>query len=520
MNFNFDTVDNPLAPYQQGQWDQFYNTFLQFVRKYKFVLYSFASITKMDLIPIDSPLEEAYKKMMPYGQTAFIDHKYRIRVFERFLVEKQLNAYEFTTLIIHEILHYALGHLEEFAQDARDKVNPYEADAQLKNIVYDALINSTIALNFNYDQRFTSLFEKMYEHDKVPECLLRPGGKLPNPFDQETYDALYSPESCSFYELRDLIERNSDPNGGDGQTIVLLGGHGAPNPYSSPMEIEGLPDEAFADGCGMDDSITKEQIEEAMKDVVEDITKEVENNAGGRGDQQQAGGGADPFATTVVTQILKDFIKDIDGDSFYKDLILVPNPATFEQVMEKSFFEVKSDKLTRSVWPTMYDRRQMTNRALGIYQPFFSSPMPDQRVHAVAYIDVSGSTTNYHKVFLSSIAYNIQDFDRIFVFSTVVREVSEDDLRAGRYYTTGGTNDCWAAHMLEENIEAAVVFTDGWFSGTSYKEMNPSIHRLMVVYTEGDYVRDEYFSKIEKEVGQDVIVKEWKVSPTGAFREV
>lgn len=80
------------------------------------------------------------------------------------------------------------------------------------------------------------------------------------------------------------------------------------------------------------------------------------------------------------------------------------------------------------------------------------------------YLDVSGSTQRLIGAMLGAVrATRRLVHPTVHLFSSQVTDIGIDDLAAGRYQTTGGTDlDCVAAHMAEHGIGRAVILTDGW----------------------------------------------------------
>ncbi len=85
-----------------------------------------------------------------------------------------------------------------------------------------------------------------------------------------------------------------------------------------------------------------------------------------------------------------------------------------------------------------------------------------QRVHV--YLDVSGSIGNLvGPLYGAVLACREMVHPTIHLFSTMVADVSLDELRRGVCKTTGGTSiECVASHMANKKVRRAVIITDGF----------------------------------------------------------
>jgi len=504
MYINHNPIRDYSKPYEAGQWNAFFDAFLALVRDFKFALYNFCNASDISIITMGSEEEEAYSKMFEKGgnkPTAFIDGNYSMKVFERFLVEQRVDCYMFCTLLTHEIMHYALGHLDEYDIDRELGIKPEEA--LIKNTIQDAIINAMIARNFNFDQRFTKLFEQLYKHDEMPQGMLRPGSQFPEPDIQDVHDRLYSKASATGYEIRDIIEEHSE-GGGSKQDYILLGGHGMGGGGNKSQP-----------GNQQNQDMLNNAAAEVAQEIVDSHDEFIHEGEGAGGDEMDSSHDCDPNATILATYKLKEFINNVEDIDFAEQVIYMSAEATFNSELEKDFLNIQSNAITRGIVPTPFDRRAMLYRLMNIPQFFFNRRKPDTSIKAVAYIDVSGSTYEFHPVFISSIRYSIEHFERIIPFSTVTAECTVDEFCEGQYHSTGGTNDCWAMHMVQNGIKNAVVYTDGCFGGRWWQELkdDPEVN-LIVVYT-ANYIQKEYFNSLREK-----IIDEFSIDPKGKYKKL
>ena len=116
-----------------------------------------------------------------------------------------------------------------------------------------------------------------------------------------------------------------------------------------------------------------------------------------------------------------------------------------------------------------FDRRSAVLTALGAQPLLYAKQLPvrrrrlgDERVHV--YLDVSGSIGDL-KGPLYGAVLDCGEFvwPMIHLFSTVVADITMQELRRGVCRTTGGTDiACVAAHMREHRVRRAAIITDGF----------------------------------------------------------
>jgi uncharacterized protein with von Willebrand factor type A (vWA) domain len=96
----------------------------------------------------------------------------------------------------------------------------------------------------------------------------------------------------------------------------------------------------------------------------------------------------------------------------------------------------------------------------------YKARVPEKRVHAHVYLDVSGSMSDVLPYLLALLVpYVSNGKANVFQFSTEVDSLSLRNLRKGIVRTTGGTQiACVMEHMLEhsETLNRALILTDGY----------------------------------------------------------
>ena len=214
----------------------------------------------------------------------------------------------------------------------------------------------------------------------------------------------------------------------------------------------------------------------------------------------------------IFLQTLKDFINRIEASDFYDNLVWYASPVTLGQSMNVDFLRMKKDWVGRGVVPNSHDRRWPVYKLLGIKKPFYVKPTPEDDFKVYAYVDVSPSTRDWHRSFLSAIKFNFDYFEKVFGFSTFVNEITYDNLQSGKYTQGGGTSDCWAKHMIDNGIDKAVIFTDGEFYG-DWKNELPEGCELLVVYTDPGW--SSYYFKDMRGVRQG-----YTITSGGRFKKI
>jgi hypothetical protein len=500
------------------------------------------------MIPIDSD-ENKYLTNMIYGKTARIiagSRGLRMEVFEEFLVENKINAYEFVTLIIHEVMHFALGHM-----NLLNKRKQTMQEQQIDNIVYDAVVNSVICKRYNLEPEFQTLFTKLYKGDELPYAFLRPNSNMDDPYLKQVYDDLYSVNSVSMYELKQAIT-DSMPEGGECIKILLLGGHSKVEigedgkVKASVGEDEGEDNseqdedaessedsedgdqqpcdgdsEQDKDGNGGEGEGDKPIIDPEILSAIADALKELSDSGVEPGKRKAKKGskGCDPTASTLYQETADDFVTEYRHD-VEQDIPIIAVPVNFVKVIEKDFLKIRGSRSTRSVMPQHKDRKFALYKAMNVRQIFYRMPLPDVNLYVTAYLDVSGSTDSYHKIFFDTIKYNKEHFDEVYAFSTFVYQCTEADIENKHFQTSGGTNDCWMEHLCGQNNynesygRIAFVFTDGCFNGTFWKQMDVKNTKIIVIYMK-DWKDTSYFDNFP-----EAIFRSYQIDPSGKWDQV
>ena len=367
------------------------------------------------------------------------------------------------TLVLHELLHIALGHTRLFPRPTL-----------VHNIAFDAIINRTLlatiqgtrvrhsSVQFGYDiERYTDLFTDFYSARKAPDFILRPppGWPLAPDWDashdmppalREIHRDLYdltrfvdTPRETWEQALprytqvtyADIIAALLDGDEGQGQDVSLLGAHG-----DTPADRQAIQ--------GSRDRDAAELLASALEPLCGQLP--------GHGEQFGLTRVNDTTRTPALEHALRTLLRKA----------IKPNGAGG----------------TRSTWRErnvrvvhrMHDRRtECRVRAASL----LGAPMPllfnghvyerEREPQQVAiYVDVSGSMGQllpHLRRALLTLRREIEP--TLYWFSTVVVAASGNELETGNMPSTGGTAICAVITHATQQLPAgssAIVLTDGY----------------------------------------------------------
>jgi hypothetical protein len=348
-------------------------------------------------------------------------------------------------VLFHELLHHIMRHLEL----------PNFPDPKLANIVADAFINRTIAQT---EPSLVGFARKFYKEDESPELFLRPRSKPTDLMDKQIYRHLYK-GNVSETDLYDYLDRRVPKQ--KCISVVLVGGHGdegQSQPGAGEVGEEGGDNPLIqAKGQG-DNPLSKEDVPELVREIKDKLRQRDSNLSG-----QLAG---------HFDKLLQDFIRVNKLD----------RNATMEEAFRLSLVDsMKADLLndvlgsvqesgSQSVlMPERPARSDMILTAMGVpvffwKNPDYMEPQGDVRV----YVDVSGSVSGYQDwIYGVILALEEYLYTNIYLFSNDVAEVTVGEFAEGKVVSTYGTDfNCVLNHILEHNVEKAVVVTDGYASAS------------------------------------------------------
>lgn len=362
-------------------------------------------------------------------------------------------------LLMHELLHIALGHTRLFPR-------PTAAH----NIAFDAIINRTVIATVHGTtvdvDEYTGLFTEFYSANTSPCFILRPPPGWPaNPnwdasnglpsalraIHRTLYD--YTPQAANEYGVSthtappytqvtygDIIAALLHSDDGSLGTVQLLGAHGA-----SDAEQQAI--------AGTRDSDAAEALATALAAIVGQLP--------GKGDHLGLATARDAQRTPALERALRTMLQHAtqrDGTSNAR-----------WSWHERALTTVHRARDRRAAC------RVRAARALGAPAPLlFHGHMlerkPD-RVCVTIYVDVSGSMNDllpHLRRALLSLRREVQP--TLFWFSNTVVPAQEHDLDRGQFPSTGGTEiGAVIAHAAKNlsNGSRALVLTDGYVEQAS-----------------------------------------------------
>lgn len=329
-----------------------------------------------------------------------------------------------TAILLHELLHHVMRHLE---------ANRVGDNPKLSNIVEDAFINRTIHL---LNPELAGFFSDFYEPAQMPQLLLRSGSQPQSREDQQLYHALQMGQITE----EDLYHALQDRGGGD-QDVQLIGSH---------------EDEAEGDRSVIS--------EEAAEGLLQEL-----------GEQLRARGNPGKNQASRLDQLSESFLRLRRGKRL----------APLQRAMQRALTQSLRSNLLHSVaggsdlpslrtplMPERPARADMYWILAGMQPVLWRTPESNQQQGAVAvYLDVSGSMMHYlGTAYECCLAFEDMLSTEIYLFSNQIETIHIDQLRSGDVRTTYGTDfDCVVEHFLEQgSAEKAVLFSDG------YAELDPA----------------------------------------------
>lgn len=236
------------------------------------------------------------------------------------------------------------------------------------------------------------------------------------------------------------------------------------------------------------DEDIKDEIADAMKDKLKDF--------------------ADTLKRAGMSTSLYDNIIKVIESSRSLNLKALDSFTCNHKINEiKQFWQ--KQKRTSSVVPIRPSSRDLAMLAAGIWPVTWHNITDEDgeiNRNIAIYLDVSGSVTSYLPQLMGIIKNLHKNIHTIYCFSNQVHKHSIQDISAGKYKSTGGTDfDCIIDHALEENVDKAVIFTDGYADVYKHKkeDVRKQLKDVAIVYF-GESVNKKNFFDSEYKKGFDL----------------
>lgn len=397
-------------------------------------------------------------------------------------------------VLLHELFHVITGDVLKLKN-----LQPWER--QLANLSMDMRINAAIVLCFmNTKSGYNKItlaggkdiLQRMYPSTGISGLLRPNSGYSKQSKYKLIYNSLYTSERSLGYEadekakqifkseesIRRALEILLPKDQRNKLTQILyIGNHGekqGEEADDSKIDPEHEhEDEIKPSECSAE---TKEQIREALKGHLKE---------------------QDPQKMAGIGALLVDNMLQVIESSREINLKALDKFTCNHKVNKiKSMFE-KERKVT-SIVPIRPTSRDMGLVAAGIIPPFWHNVdkfQSHKNKNIAIYLDVSGSVTCYLPKLLGIIKNLHKGIQTIYCFSNFVSEHSVQELTKGQYKSSGGTDfDCIGKHVLENEIDKAVIFTDGYADLYSVKPdvLKKQLQDAAVVYF-GEHVNKNNF---------------------------
>lgn len=363
----------------------------------------------------------------------------RMLINPRFVAEHAETPEKLLVLVMHELHHVLLGHTRLFPRATA-----------VDNLVFDAVINALLCRMLPALEH-TRFFTDYYDDAAFPACLLRPpSGWSPDRTPasppalvspemrraRRVYEQLYSEIGASYHDLYSILK--SEVSETQALGTPLLGGHGGHGEQT-------IEDVDLRTGAPL--------LFDAVRRVVEDWPQPPDPIQGRSFEELTREERVGPVASASNRQLLRTLLRKVGGLGGHG-------------IHRRSWRD--EPRTVETPVPTL-GRRSIVLGALGASPLLHHSSTPvrrwlpvGERVHV--YLDVSGSIGELKGALYGA----VQDCSaflhkRVHLFSTVVTDVSLEELRRGECTTTGGTDiSCVASHIQTNRVKRAVIITDGF----------------------------------------------------------
>ena len=386
----------------------------------------------------------------------------RLLLNPAFVAQWCFTAERLATLILHELLHIALGHTRLFPR-------PTVAH----NVAFDAIINRTLldavqgtrvrhsAVRFGYDvERYTDLFTDFYSARKAPEFILRPPPGWPFAPDwtasrnmpaslRDIHRNLYDVTRCTHagrsqweqpvprytqVTYADIIAALRDCDEFQADSVPLLGAHGST--AADRDAIRGSRDRDAA---------------ELLASALEPLCGQLP----GRGEHLGLTHVSDAQRTPALDQALRTLLRKAlkpSGAGGARTSWRQRDVRVVHQMHDRrAACKVRTAKLLGAPMPMLFDghihERQREPQQVAIY------------------VDVSGSMSRVLPHLRRALMTLRREIDpTLYWFSTVVVPATGDELERGNMPSTGGTSICSVITHATQHLaagNAAIVLTDG-----------------------------------------------------------
>lgn len=418
-------------------------------------------VQKIQTVPNDSK----YIKTLAIGKDGII----LVNIgFWRKMVRTRLDA---KIVILHELFHAMTGDINKLSSMSKDEL-------QLANLSMDMRINAAITQCFlKEDPAYNAaignggdILTRMYPSSGIGG-LLRPRSVYGVQSKYRAiYQALYAGtdrQAKAVTEKTKKIFQNEEsiraalklliPKDQTQQLekMIFIGTHDV---SEEATKYKGEKHQDVEDKEPDVKEVEESEIPQVVMDddLRDEIAKELKDQLKNHVEKLKAAG----FSTSLFDNIIKVI------ESTRSINLKVLNDFTCTHKVNEIKQMWQKERRENSVVPIRPSGRDMALVAADIWPVAWHNIVPkdcEKNKNIAIYLDVSGSVTEYLPQLLGIIKNLHKGISTIYCFSNEVHEHSIQELTAGKYKSTGGTDfDCIAKHVLEKNVDKAVIFTDGY----------------------------------------------------------
>jgi len=403
----------------------------------------------------------AVDKDHPYCKTLCVDKDGVIMVNRAFWARFIRDEVDAKIVLAHELFHCVLGDHAKLVEHKED-----ENEIDIMGLSMDMRINAAICTTFvpeAMDATRKNVLKSMYSQTGATG-LLRPGSNYGTRNKYRLmYNVLYGGHKHQRYYGEQELENMKQMFASEDdlrralkmllpkkpkKEILLIGYHGG--------------DDEGDDGEGRDEAgvkiISGETGEEKdFEGLPEDLKEQIRSGILDKLGETAMGAGMSEVLFKNVVQVVRS--------SRQMKLQALDRFACNKRVNEiKNMWP--DEKRRPSPIPTRPTHREMSLLAAGTPPLFYKNLERHERhkkSNIAIYLDVSGSVHSHLPKILGVIATLKQQIRTVYCFSNMVSTHSMVELQRGEFETTGGTDfDCVAQHAIDENVDKAVIFTDGY----------------------------------------------------------
>jgi hypothetical protein len=394
------------------------------------------------------------------------DGKFDIVINTKFIEEYELNDEDVLWLICHEITHYALDHLNISSLSVfNDHVRNIGLDCQVNSLLYNLNNREKIELfekgnKINYEQFLNNEDREGFYFLTVPPFLteqeVKQDLKKIN-YDEKKKELIvefwfknFSSEGLGIIEIFEYLKQIFD-NPYNNQTDKEEDSNNDKNEENNEGNNEtdnNGGNEDNEDNEGDTKEKSEEKIPESVVNLLDDLLK-----------------GGKKVKSQTKTGSIENIISETEKQYATKDNItILRNAIAAAMFTKQNNITAINETIIQTVIPNM-GRKEAVLLSRGIMPLFYNSRGDTPLFQDIAiYIDFSASTQPYHKKILNLI-YSLRDVysGKYYAFSDKVCEVSLDDLTKGKFDTGGTDLERVFEHINNNNIQKALIISDGEF---------------------------------------------------------